>query len=82
MNVRDQSESLAFTVVVPFSDFAASDPVPGLNDGTLQLAFVDLRQLMDVFLEWDWANYIADHGKATGKYIRVPPATCILLLEK
>ncbi|ELT98261.1 hypothetical protein CAPTEDRAFT_168993 [Capitella teleta] len=68
--------------LVQCEHFAASDPVPGLNDGTLQLAFVDLRQLMDVFLEWDWANYIADHGKATGKYIRVPPATCILLLEK
>ena len=26
-------------------EFASSEPVPGLNDGTLQLAFVDLRQV-------------------------------------
>ena len=27
------------------SEFAASEPVPGFNDGTLQLAFADLRQV-------------------------------------
>ncbi len=27
------------------ADFAASNPVPSLNDGTLQMAFVDLRQV-------------------------------------
>lgn len=28
-----------------FVEFAASEPVPGFNDGTLQLAFSDLRQV-------------------------------------
>ena len=56
--------------------------MPGLNAGTLQLAFVDLRQLLDLFLDWDWTHYLADYGKAQSKYIRVHPTICILLLEK
>ena len=31
-----------------FSEFAASEPVPGFNDGTLQLAFADLRQVFQI----------------------------------
>ena len=27
------------------AEFAVSEPVPGFNDGTLQMAFVDLRQI-------------------------------------
>lgn len=79
----DERRSQATAVICSsLAEFAASDPVPGLNDGTLQLAFMDLRQLMDLFLEWDWTHYVADHGKPHNKYIRVPAATCILLLEK
>ncbi|KAK2173949.1 hypothetical protein NP493_839g01090 [Ridgeia piscesae] len=68
--------------LVQCEQFASSEPVPGLNDGTLQLAFVDLRQLLDLFISWDWTNYIADFGKPYNKYLRVSPNTCIVLLEK
>ncbi|XP_064604031.1 exocyst complex component 6B-like [Liolophura sinensis] len=62
--------------------FAASEPVPGFNDGTLQLAFSDLRQLLDLFLNWDWSVYLADYGQPNHKYIRVTPHTAITILEK
>lgn len=62
--------------------FAASEPVPGSNDGTLQLAFCDLRQLLDLFINWDWSVYLADFGKPNAKYLRVPRHTAINLLEK
>jgi len=39
--------SLGYCVII-LVEFASSEPVPGLNDGTLQLAFVDLRQVSDV----------------------------------
>ena len=32
-------------MILLISEFAASEPVPGFNDGTLQLAFADLRQV-------------------------------------
>ncbi|CAH1783134.1 unnamed protein product, partial [Owenia fusiformis] len=62
--------------------FACSEPVPGFNDGTLQLAFQDLRQLLDLFTSWDWSTYLADYGQSSCKYIRVQPSTAIALLEK
>lgn len=62
--------------------FAASEPVPGNNDGTLLLAFTDLRQLLDLFLNWDWSVYLADYGQPKSKYLRVQPHAAISLLEK
>ena len=67
---------------VLFSEFAESEPVPGFNDGTLQLAFVDLRQLLNLFLSSDWTTYFADYGKPMNKYLRVNPNTAIIILEK
>ncbi|KAM4703866.1 exocyst complex component 6 [Rhinophrynus dorsalis] len=62
--------------------FASSDPVPGFQEDTLQLAFIDLRQLLDLFMVWDWSTYLADYGQPTSKYLRVNPITALTLLEK
>ncbi|XP_055955503.1 exocyst complex component 6B isoform X2 [Patella vulgata] len=68
--------------LIQCEEFAESEPVPGSNDGTLKLAFADLRQLLDLFLNWDWSIYLADFGKQQSKYIRVQRHTAINLLEK
>ncbi|KAJ8008530.1 hypothetical protein DPEC_G00105830 [Dallia pectoralis] len=62
--------------------FARTDPVPGFQGDTLLLAFSDLRQLLDLFIQWDWTTYLADYGKPTCKYLRVNPHTALVLLEK
>ncbi|XP_075697119.1 exocyst complex component 6 isoform X1 [Rhinoderma darwinii] len=62
--------------------FASSDPVPGFQEDTLQLAFIDLRQLLDLFMIWDWSTYLADYGQPNSKYLRVNPSTALILLEK
>ncbi|XP_053314068.1 exocyst complex component 6B isoform X2 [Spea bombifrons] len=62
--------------------FAKSGPVPGFQGDTLQLAFIDLRQLLDLFIKWDWSTYLADYGQPTCKYLRVNPTTALTLLEK
>ncbi|XP_057681464.1 exocyst complex component 6 isoform X2 [Corythoichthys intestinalis] len=62
--------------------FASSEPVPGFQGDTLQLAFIDLRQLLDLFMVWDWSTYLADYGQPTSKYLRVNPSTALTLLEK
>ncbi|XP_063013858.1 exocyst complex component 6B isoform X7 [Melospiza melodia melodia] len=62
--------------------FARSGPVPGFQGDTLQLAFIDLRQLLDLFIQWDWSTYLADYGQPTCKYLRVNPTTALILLEK
>ncbi|XP_005991614.1 exocyst complex component 6 isoform X2 [Latimeria chalumnae] len=62
--------------------FASSEPVPGFQGDTLQLAFIDLRQLLDLFMVWDWSTYLADYGQSTSKYLRVNPNTALTLLEK
>jgi len=63
--------------------FASSEPVPGMEEGVLVLCFSDLRQLLDLFVSWDWTTYFADFGKTeSNKYQRVPPATALSLLEK
>ncbi|XP_069712728.1 exocyst complex component 6B isoform X4 [Phaenicophaeus curvirostris] len=62
--------------------FARSGPVPGFQGDTLQLAFIDLRQLLDLFIQWDWSTYLADYGQPTCKYLRVNPMTALILLEK
>ncbi|XP_042315201.1 exocyst complex component 6 isoform X2 [Sceloporus undulatus] len=62
--------------------FANSEPVPGFHGETLQLAFIDLRQLLDLFMVWDWSTYLADYGQPGSKYLRVNPSTALALLEK
>ncbi|XP_012889777.1 PREDICTED: exocyst complex component 6 [Dipodomys ordii] len=62
--------------------FASSEPVPGFQGDTLQLAFIDLRQLLDLFMVWDWSTYLADYGQPASKYLRVNPNTALILLEK
>ena len=47
------------------------------------LKLVLLRQLLDLFLSWDWTTYFADFGKTeNNKYQRVTPATALVLLDK
>uniref|UniRef100_A0A9J7Y1D8 Exocyst complex component n=1 Tax=Cyprinus carpio carpio TaxID=630221 RepID=A0A9J7Y1D8_CYPCA len=62
--------------------FARAGPVPGFQGDTLLLAFIDLRQLLDLFTQWDWSTYLADYGRPTCKYLRVNPQTALTLLEK
>ncbi|XP_060792126.1 exocyst complex component 6B isoform X4 [Neoarius graeffei] len=62
--------------------FARAGPVPGFQGDTLLLAFIDLRQLLDLFTQWDWPTYLADYGRPTCKYLRVSPHTALALLEK
>ncbi|XP_072027569.1 exocyst complex component 6B-like isoform X2 [Amphiura filiformis] len=62
--------------------FANSEPVPGFREGALQMTFLELRQLLDLFMAWDWSSYLADYGQSTSKYSRVNPHTAIAILEK
>ncbi|XP_073999908.1 exocyst complex component Sec15 isoform X2 [Rhodnius prolixus] len=62
--------------------FAASEPVEGLEEGVLLQYFTDLRQLLDLFLSWDWSTYFHDYGQDNSKYQQVSPNTAIILLEK
>ena len=65
-----------------YTEFAASEPVPGFEDGTLLSSFLDLRQLLDLLLSWDWSAYFHDFGQDTSKYLRVSPQRAIIVLEK
>jgi len=63
--------------------FASSEPVPGMEEGVLVMCFLDLRQLLDLFVAWDWTTYFADFGKTdSSRYQRVQPATALVLLDK
>ncbi|KAK7872474.1 hypothetical protein R5R35_014267 [Gryllus longicercus] len=62
--------------------FAASEPVAGLEEGMLLQYFADLRQLLDLFMTWDWPTYFHDYGQENSKYQQVNPNTAIILLEK
>uniref|UniRef100_A0AAQ4RRA4 Exocyst complex component n=1 Tax=Gasterosteus aculeatus aculeatus TaxID=481459 RepID=A0AAQ4RRA4_GASAC len=62
--------------------FARAGPVAGFQGDTLLLAFSDLRQLLELFTQWDWSAYLADYGKPSCKYLRVNPHTALVLLEK
>ncbi|RWS16933.1 Exocyst complex component 6B-like protein [Dinothrombium tinctorium] len=62
--------------------FANSEPVPGFEEGALQMCFTELRQLMDLFTIWDWSTYLSDYGKQDSKYLRVNPTIALNLLEK
>lgn len=62
--------------------FAGSDPVKGFNEGDLQMAFAELRQLLDLFLYEDYSTYISDMGKQQNKYLRVTTATALNVVDK
>ncbi|XP_020296063.1 exocyst complex component 6B isoform X2 [Pseudomyrmex gracilis] len=62
--------------------FAASEPVVGLPEGTLLQYFSQLRQLLDLFMSWDWPTYFHDYGHESSKYNLVTPNMAVLLLEK
>jgi len=64
-----------------FKEFAASEPVPGIEDACLQY-FTEIRQLLDLVMAWDWPTYFHDYGQDTSKYPHVNPNNAIILLEK
>lgn len=68
--------------VIQCEQFASSEPVKGFKEGVLQMFFVELRQLLDLFMAEDWSTYFHDHGKESSRYLRVNPSLALLLLEK
>lgn len=63
--------------------FAGSEPVKDFEEGALQSCFAELRQIMDLFVEFDsWSTYFAEHGKNESRYLRVQPQMALTLLEK
>ena len=68
--------------VVQCEQFAASEPIQGLEEGILLMCFSDLRQLLDLFVAWDWSTYLADYGSESAKYSRVRPQTALTILDK
>ncbi|OTF73339.1 hypothetical protein BLA29_012091, partial [Euroglyphus maynei] len=63
--------------------FAGSEPVKEFEEGALQSCFAELRQTMDLFMEFDsWSTYFAEYGKNESRYLRVNPQTAYILLEK
>lgn len=74
--------------LIQCESFACRGPVKGFEDGSLQMCFSELRQLMDLFMgndNWnqgDWSTYLSDFGKQESKYLRVNPQTALNLLEK
>lgn len=62
--------------------FAGSEPVKGFKEGDLQMAFAELRQLLDLFIYEDYSTYISDMGKQQNKYLRVTTATALCVVDK
>ncbi|XP_019866312.1 exocyst complex component 6 [Aethina tumida] len=62
--------------------FAASEPVKGLQEDDLLVYFSKLREILDLFISWDWPTYFHDFAQETSKYKKVDPDTAIILLEK
>ncbi|KAJ8956515.1 hypothetical protein NQ318_019234 [Aromia moschata] len=62
--------------------FAASEPVKGLQEDTLLSHFEKLREILDLFISWDWPTYFHDYAQETSKYKKVNPDIAIVLLEK
>jgi len=62
--------------------FAASEPVKGLQQDELLAYFGKLRELLDLFISWDWPTYFHDYAQKTNKYKSVKPDIAIILLEK
>ncbi|KAF2354026.1 Exocyst complex component EXOC6/Sec15 [Trinorchestia longiramus] len=84
-NVRQLSlpalEQLSLDVL-QCEQFAAGEPVPGLEEGALVMCFADLRQLLDLLLTEDWSTYCSEYGRSDAKFLRVSPATAASLVEK
>ncbi|CAG9857330.1 unnamed protein product [Phyllotreta striolata] len=62
--------------------FAASEPVEGLQEGILLTYFEHLREILDLFISWDWPTYFHDYAQETNKYKKVTPEVAIVILEK
>ncbi|XP_017769038.1 PREDICTED: exocyst complex component 6 [Nicrophorus vespilloides] len=62
--------------------FAASEPVKGLQEDVLLSYFVKLREILDLFTSWDWPTYFHDYAQETSKYKQVNPDVAIVILEK
>ncbi|XP_076325912.1 exocyst complex component 6-like isoform X9 [Tachypleus tridentatus] len=46
------------------------------------MCFADFRQLLDLFMTWDWSTYFYDYGQENSKYLKVNPQVAVVLLEK
>ncbi|KAG5882503.1 hypothetical protein JTB14_008476 [Gonioctena quinquepunctata] len=62
--------------------FAASEPVNGLQEDALLSYFETFREILDLFISWDWPTYFHDYAQETSKYKKVNPDVAIVLLEK
>lgn len=63
--------------------FGGSEPVREFEEGALQACFTELRQIMDLFIEFDsWSTYFAEYGRNDSRYLRVNAQTAFALLEK
>ncbi|KAH1022411.1 hypothetical protein HUJ04_011817 [Dendroctonus ponderosae] len=62
--------------------FAASEPVKGLQEDELLKYFQKLRELLDLLISWDWPTYFHDYAQDTSRYKNVRPEIAIVLLEK
>lgn len=65
-----------------FAEFAASEPVKGLQQDELLAYFAKLRELLDLFISWDWPTYFHDYAQDISRYKNVRPEIAIILLEK
>lgn len=79
---RNVLNRILIEAIFQFLEFAASEPVVGLPEGTLLQYFAQLRQLLDLFMSWDWPTYFHDYGHESSKYNLVTPNMAVLLLEK
>ncbi|XP_044735709.1 exocyst complex component 6 isoform X2 [Chrysoperla carnea] len=68
--------------VLQCEQFAASEPVAGLQPDDLLQYFTPLRQLLDLFTTRDWSTYFHDYGHENSKYQKVNSQQVIILLEK
>ena len=68
--------------MIHFEDYLLTIAFFPFQEGILLLSFSDLRQLLDLFVSWDWSTYLADYGNSSSKYIRVKPESAIVLLDK
>ncbi|KAL1492031.1 hypothetical protein ABEB36_012535 [Hypothenemus hampei] len=62
--------------------FAASEPVNGLQQDELLSYFTKLRELLDLLISWDWPTYFHDYAQETSRYKNVRPEIAVILLEK
>nr|CAD7568501.1 unnamed protein product [Timema californicum] len=74
-------------------NFMLSDDVKQISMGALQQINLDTiqcermstpkhKQLLDLFMTWDWPTYFHDYGQDNSKYQQVYPNTAIILLDK